>query len=98
MVTVSSEECMKFMKSSEPIFLPKEIDGVRKIVRKFDNSCIVIKNLDDVYFIGRPIISKSDSVSYMFEEVDGKEKSFAYSDLKSLWVPRNLCPEQLSIF
>lgn len=92
-----TEEYMKFMKSSEPIFLPKETNGIREIVKRFDKSCIVIKNLD-IYFIGRPVISKSNSVYYMFEEMGGGERRLLYSDLRRLWVPRNLCPKQLREF
>jgi hypothetical protein len=88
---------MKFMKSSEPFFLPKDIGKVREIMKKFDKSCIVIKSLD-IYFIGRPIISKSNSVFYTFEEIGGRERRLAYSDLREMWIPRNLCPEQLRIF
>lgn len=90
------EDCMKFMVYSEPISLPKGVDGAKEAIKKFDESCIVIKNLD-VYFIGRPIMSKSNSVSYLFRELDGTETKLSYSNLRALWVPRNLCPEQLKI-
>ncbi len=89
MVTINCNNFMKFMKSSEPISLPADIEGVRRIMRKFDKSCIVIRNLNN-YFIGSPVMSKSNAVSYVFETEEG-EKSFLYSNLKEICIPRNLC-------
>ncbi len=98
MTAVNPEDYMKFMMYSEPIPLPKDIHLLKGIMKKFDESCLVVRNSDSTFFVGRPISSKSNLVSYCFRELDGTERHLEYGALRQIWLPRHLCPEQMRRF
>jgi len=88
MITIDCNDLMKFLTSSEEIPLPKDNVGKRKLMNQlFHDSCMLVRDSKGNYFVGE--LNWTNCMSYSMT-VDGKERQFLYSDLRSLF-KLNLC-------